>query len=80
MKGEYSVRTVPLGVTERRYGLEVLEIIDRAIETGVVVPAPRRGACTSCDFQTVCGPWEEVRTRRKDETKLVELEMLRRMP
>lgn len=80
VKGEYSVRSVPLGVTERRYGLEVLEIIDRAIETGVVVPAPRRGACASCDFQTVCGPWEEVRTRRKDETKLVELEMLRRMP
>jgi len=80
VKGEYSICSVPLGGAERRYGLEVLEILDRAIETGVVVPAPRRGACTSCDFQTVCGPWEEVRTQRKDETKLVELKMLRRMP
>ena len=78
--GGYATRSVSLGETERRYGLEVLEIIDRAIETGVIVPAPRRGACGWCDFRVVCGPWEETRVRRKDDTKLVDLEVLRRLP
>ena len=57
-----------------------IEIIDRAIETGVLLPAPRRGACTWCDFRVVCGPWEEIRVLRKDETKLVDLQVLRRLP
>ena len=78
--GGYATRSVSLGETERRHGLEVLEIIDRAIETGVLLPAPRRGACTWCDFRVVCGPWEEIRVLRKDETKLVDLQVLRRLP
>ena len=78
--GGYATRSVSLGETERRHGLEVLEIIDRAIETGVLLPAPRRGACTWCDFRVVCGPWEEIRVLRKDKTKLVDLQVLRRLP
>ena len=78
--GAYSTRSVVLGDTERRHGLEVLEIIDRAIETGVIVPAPRRGACAWCDYRAVCGPWEETRVLRKDDTKLVGLQVLRRLP
>ena len=78
--GAYSTRSVLLGDTERRHGLEVLEIIDRAIETGVIVPAPRRGACAWCDYRAVCGPWEETRVLRKDDTKLVGLQVLRRLP
>ncbi|MEE2637398.1 MAG: PD-(D/E)XK nuclease family protein [Acidobacteriota bacterium] len=78
--GGYTTRTVPLGETERRHGLEVLTIIDRALEMGVIVPAPRRGACAWCDFRPVCGPWEETRVLRKDETKLVDLSVLRRLP
>ena len=78
--GGDATRSVSLGETERRHGLEVREIIDRAIETGVLLPAPRRGACTWCDFRVVCGPWEEIRVLRKDETKLVDLQVLRRLP
>ena len=78
--GGYATRSVPLGDAQRRHGIEVLEIIDRAIETGVILPAPRPGACAWCDFRVVCGPWEEVRVRRKDDTKLVDLQVLRRMP
>ncbi|HJN46579.1 MAG: PD-(D/E)XK nuclease family protein [Vicinamibacterales bacterium] len=78
--GAYATRSVSLGETERRRGLEVLEIIDRALETGVIVPAPRPGACASCDFGVVCGPWEETRVLRKDKSKLVDLQVLRRMP
>jgi CRISPR/Cas system-associated exonuclease Cas4 (RecB family) len=78
--GGYASRSVTLGVSERRHGLEVLEIIDRAVETGVILPAPRSGACISCDFRVVCGPWEETRVLRKDKTKLVDLRALRRLP
>jgi RecB family exonuclease len=78
--GGYASRSITLGETERRHGMEVLEIIDRAIEHGVVLPAPRKGACTWCDFRTVCGPWEETRVGRKDSTKLAELKILRRLP
>jgi CRISPR/Cas system-associated exonuclease Cas4 (RecB family) len=78
--GRYEQRTVTLDESARRYGAEVLEIIDRAIETGSLLPAPREGACRWCDFQVVCGPWEEQRTARKDQSRLADLAALRRLP
>ena len=78
--GEYTTRPVVLGDTERRRGVEVLEIVDRALESGTLLPAPRDGACGWCDFREICGPWEETRVKRKDETKLVDLLALRRLP
>ena len=78
--GGYATRAVSLGETERRRGREVLAVIDRAIETGVMLPAPRPGACAWCDFRVVCGPWEETRVLRKDRTRLADLQALRRWP
>ncbi len=80
LSGGYGVRSVSLDDTARRHGAEVLSIVDRAVEDGVILPAPRRGACTWCDYRVVCGPWEETRARRKDDTKLVDLQALRRLP
>ena len=80
LSGGYGVRSVSLDDTARRHGAEVLSIVDRAIEDGVILPAPRRGACTWCDYRVACGPWEETRARRKDDTKLVDLQALRRLP
>ncbi len=80
LSGGYGVRSVSLDDTARRYGVEVLSIVDRAVEDGVILPAPRRDACKWCDYRVVCGPWEEVRARRKDDTKLVDLQALRRLP
>ena len=78
--GEFATRPVVLGESERRRGLEVLEIVDRALAAGELLPAPRAGACGWCDFREVCGPWEETRMKRKDETKLVDLLALRKVP
>ena len=78
--GGYETRSVVLDETARRCAIEALSIIDRAIETGVVLPAPRRDACARCDYRVVCGPWEETRARRKDAAKLVDLQALRRLP
>ena len=78
--GMFTTRPVALGESQRRRGLEAIEVIDRALETGVLLPAPREGACRWCDFRAVCGPWEETRVGRKDASRLADLEALRRMP
>ena len=77
--GTFTTRSVALGERERRSGLEVIEVIDRAFEAGCLLPAPREGACRWCDFRQVCGPWEETRIKRKDPAKLADLEALRRL-
>ena len=62
-------------------GLEVLEIIDRAVAGAVLPAAPREGACGLCDFQAVCGPLEERRSRqgqsRRNGRRLLELRSMR---
>ena len=78
--GNFSTTPVSLGDDERRQGIEVLEIIDRAVENGSLLPAPRERACGWCDFKAVCGPLEEVRSRRKDSLPLADLHELRKMP
>ena len=80
LPGGFASRPVSLGPGERRQGIEVLEIVDRAIEAGELLPAPRKGACGWCDFREVCGPWEEKRLDWKDSAKLGDLLALRRMP
>ena len=62
--GGYRDVRIPLTPQARRIGIEVLEIIDRAIETGFLAPAPDERACTWCDFRPVCGPTAEHRISR----------------
>lgn len=72
---------IPLTPQARRIGVEVLEIIDRAIETGFLAPAPSEKACTWCDFRPVCGPTAEHRVSRcKSQEPLADLLELRRKP
>ena len=76
-------RDAPIALTPqaRRMGVEVLEIIDRAIETGFLAAAPREHACTWCDFRPVCGPLAERRIARcKSPEPLADLHALRRKP
>jgi CRISPR/Cas system-associated exonuclease Cas4 (RecB family) len=75
--GEFRVIDVPLTATTRRIGLEVLEIIDRGVERGVLAPFPRDGACEWCDFRPVCGPNEERRIGAKPRGRFPDLDELR---
>src|SRR6185503_16851860 len=68
--GGFTDHEIPINETNRRAGLEVLEIIDRAIELGFLPAAPAERACTWCDFFSVCGPDEERRVRHKAPEKL----------
>jgi CRISPR/Cas system-associated exonuclease Cas4 (RecB family) len=77
--GGFADHRIPLDDYRRRQGLEVLAIVDRAIERGFLVAAPADGACRWCDFQTVCGPREEERIARKNRAELADLQALRSM-
>jgi len=68
-----------VGEQTRQQGLEVLAIIDHAIQDGRLPAAPADEACTWCDFATVCGPGAQGVPARKDARALTELRLLRRM-
>jgi CRISPR/Cas system-associated exonuclease Cas4 (RecB family) len=79
--GGYRDVRIPMTPQARRLGVEVLEIIDRAIERGFLAPAPAEKACTWCDFRPVCGPTAERRIGRfKAHEPLEDLLELRRKP
>jgi CRISPR/Cas system-associated exonuclease Cas4 (RecB family) len=77
--GGFAEHPIPINDYTRRQGLEVLEIVDRAVEQGFLVAAPAERACTWCDFRPVCGPREEERIKRKAKDRLADLEALRSM-
>jgi CRISPR/Cas system-associated exonuclease Cas4 (RecB family) len=78
--GNFSIHTIPLNELSRRRALEVLEVIDRAIESGTLAARPAEGACSRCDFVPVCGGEQEVRTTRKVGAVFADLDELRRIP
>jgi CRISPR/Cas system-associated exonuclease Cas4 (RecB family) len=78
--GAFSVHTIALDETSRRRALEVLEVIDRAIEQGTLAARPADGACGRCDFVAVCGHDEQRRTQRKSAGLFADLDALRRIP
>ena len=80
--GGFAEHPVSLRDEHLRAGIEVLEIVDRAVELGALPQAPRQGTCRWCDFRAVCGPLEEDRARRKGSNLgvLEDLEALRGMP
>jgi ATP-dependent helicase/DNAse subunit B len=79
--GQFTTHPIRMDDVIRQRGLEVLEIVDRAVEHGMLAakPGPSYGgsACDYCDFRAVCGPDEFSRTRRKPEVP--DLDALRRM-
>jgi hypothetical protein len=77
--GGFAEHTIPINDYTRTQGLEVLRIIDRAVEAGFLPAAPAERACAWCDFRAVCGPREEERTGRKAADRLADLDALRSM-
>jgi hypothetical protein len=78
--GSFSEHGIPLNDVTRAQGLEVLRIIDRAIETGFLAAAPAEDACSRCDYRPVCGPGVRRRVQRKPQDKLADLLELRSRP
>jgi ATP-dependent helicase/nuclease subunit B len=78
--GGFSEHNVPINERSRGMGVEALEIIDRAVEIGMLPPAPAEKACSFCDFLSVCGPNQERRARRKSRDQIADLLELRGRP
>jgi ATP-dependent helicase/nuclease subunit B len=75
--GGFSEHSVPINERTRGMGIEALEIIDRAVELGMLPPAPAERVCSFCDFLPVCGPNQERRARRKSRKEIGDLIELR---
>jgi CRISPR/Cas system-associated exonuclease Cas4 (RecB family) len=78
--GGFTEHNVPINERTRGMGIEALEIIDRAVELGMLPPAPAEKACSFCDFLAVCGPNQERRSRRKSRDQIADLLELRGRP
>ena len=78
--GSFYAHEIPLNEYTREAGLEVLQVVDRAIERGFLAPAPTQDACGRCDFRPVCGPGMFTRILRKPQSELADLAALRNRP
>jgi hypothetical protein len=81
--GDFTKVRVPLDDTARGSAHLVAKAVSDALVHGFLPTAPnieKRGqsACTWCDFKPVCGPYEEVRTKRKPQGPLKVLADLRK--
>jgi ATP-dependent helicase/nuclease subunit B len=66
--GGFNERVIALDTMARKSAGTVLRTIDAGIAAPFLVAAPREDACVYCDFQEVCGPYEELRLQRKKES------------
>jgi RecB family exonuclease len=77
--GGFAEHEVALDAEAREAVRRVVLTIDGAVADGTLVPYPDDGACRWCDYQVVCGPFEEQRSRRKLRDAVKPLEDLRRL-
>jgi ATP-dependent helicase/nuclease subunit B len=77
--GGFAEHQIRIDDYTRGQGLQVLTIVDRAVQQGFLAAAPEKDACRWCDFRPVCGPREEERVKRKATDRLADLEALRSM-
>jgi CRISPR/Cas system-associated exonuclease Cas4 (RecB family) len=78
--GGFEERVVALDAGSRAAAAEVAAIVGRALADGFLPAAPAPHACFYCDYRTVCGPYEELRVKRKPAARLADLTRLRAMP
>lgn len=76
----YKIDEIPVTDEGRQHLSKVIEIIDESLSQGFLPAAPRKEACSNCDYQIVCGPYEEIRLQRKNPDRLRLLEQLRAIP
>ena len=59
---------IPIALTDRsrQFMAKLMANIDLAIANGFLPAAPQKDACGFCDYRPVCGPYEELRSLKKD--------------
>jgi len=76
-RGDFKDVDVPLDDDARAAAQLVARTLAHYLAEGFFPAAPSKGACDYCDYRPVCGPYEELRARKKDRDKLVPLARLR---
>ncbi|MEA2752870.1 MAG: ATP-dependent helicase/nuclease subunit, partial [Myxococcales bacterium] len=76
--GDFTKVDIPLDEDARAAARLVAKTIGDAISSGFLPAAPAKDACRYCDFKSVCGPYEEIRTKRKPKDRLKGLIELRK--
>jgi ATP-dependent helicase/nuclease subunit B len=76
--GGFKPVDIPLTKEARDAAALVAKSVGDAVSSGFLPAAPAKDACKYCDFRPVCGPYEEIRTRRKDPRRLEPLKKLRK--
>jgi RecB family exonuclease len=79
-RGGFSEQLVPLNDRSREAAVQVAEAIGTALSRPFLPAAPDKGQCDLCDYQVVCGPYEEIRSARKPQGSLEALLLLRASP
>ncbi len=75
--GGYRIIEVAINDQSRDAIKQAINLIDSSIAAGFLPAAPREGACQYCDYHSVCGPYEELRVRRKPAGNLAAVHALR---
>jgi hypothetical protein len=78
--GSFHEHPIPLNEMTRTAGIEVLQVIDRAIESGFLAATPTEDACGRCDFRPVCGSDVFRRVSRKPKDNIADLTAIRSRP
>jgi ATP-dependent helicase/nuclease subunit B len=78
--GGFTEVIVPLDQYTRNAVAQVAAIVGDALNQPFLPAAPAEKQCARCDYQPVCGPYEEQRARRKPQEPLAPLLKLRDMP
>jgi ATP-dependent helicase/nuclease subunit B len=73
----FSAVTIPLDGRAREAAHLLARTLSSAIDQGFLPAAPAPRACEYCDYLAVCGPYEELRTGRKNKGALRALTLLR---
>ncbi|MBS1152766.1 MAG: ATP-dependent nuclease, subunit, partial [Myxococcaceae bacterium] len=77
--GGFSEVFIPLDAATRQAASTAVEVVGRALQTGFLPAAPAKDECNWCDYQSICGAYEERRVRNKSRPELEALERLRGM-
>jgi CRISPR/Cas system-associated exonuclease Cas4 (RecB family) len=76
-KGEFSAALVPLDEEARAAAMTVASAIGDALDRGFLPAAPKKEGCKYCEYLPVCGPNEEHRVKRKPQSELELLDIVR---
>ncbi|HLL24701.1 MAG TPA: PD-(D/E)XK nuclease family protein, partial [Kofleriaceae bacterium] len=77
-RGEFSDVNVPLDDAARGAAELLAKTLTHYFEQGFFPAAPAKDECKYCDYKPVCGPYEEMRAKKKETSRLTQLEELRK--